>query len=181
MLISDWRAIMSPPEGHPGQHAYTFLIRILSTSLISVSIFSVCCYSSVSISMGHTPNKPETCRRRRGGHLPWDLLYTVQWTYILISLSTLYHFLPFISKRIFGSMHAHHLLFSCIKVRWYFRPSFVNCCSVILLSGSTLPSPLPCVNKYTVYTYTVCNGGYGVPCLRQINTCSKVPLQVHFF
>jgi hypothetical protein len=37
-----------PPEGHPGQLAYTFLIRILSTSFISVSIFSV---SRVSISM----------------------------------------------------------------------------------------------------------------------------------
>ncbi len=35
-----------PPEGDPGQLAYTFLIRILSTSFISVSIFSVCCYSS---------------------------------------------------------------------------------------------------------------------------------------
>jgi hypothetical protein len=33
----------------------------------------------------------------------------------------------------------------------------------ILLSGSTLhTSHLSCVNKYTVYTYTVCNGGYGV-------------------
>ncbi len=48
---------------------------------------------------------------------------------------------------------------------WYFRPSFVNCCPSNFLSGSTLlpPSPLPCVNKYTVYTYTVCKGGrYGV-------------------
>ncbi len=40
-----------PPEGHPGQHAYTFLICILSTSLSSISISSVSCYSSVSISM----------------------------------------------------------------------------------------------------------------------------------
>jgi hypothetical protein len=34
------------------------------------------------------------------------------------------------------------------------------------------PSPLPCVN-----TYTVCKGGggYGVLSLRQINTCRKVP------
>ncbi len=40
-----------PPEGHPGQLAYTFLICILSTSFISVSIFSVCCYSRVSISV----------------------------------------------------------------------------------------------------------------------------------
>ncbi len=52
-----------------------------------------------------------------------------------------------------------------------------------LLSGSTLPPPpLPCVNKYTVYTYTVCSGEgvYGVLELRQINTCRKVPLQVNF-
>ncbi len=40
-----------PPECHPGQLAYTFLIRILSKCLISVSIFSVCCYSRVSISV----------------------------------------------------------------------------------------------------------------------------------
>ncbi len=45
----------------------------------------------------------------------------------------------------------------------YFRPSCVNCCPSNLLSGSTpSPHPLPCVNKYTVYTYTVCNGGGGV-------------------
>ncbi len=51
--MSDWRArSFYPPEGHPGQLAYTFLIRILSTSFISVSIFSVCCFSRVSISMG---------------------------------------------------------------------------------------------------------------------------------
>ncbi len=43
------------------------------------------------------------------------------------------------------------------------------------------PPPLPCVNKYTVYTETVCKGGgYGVLGLRQINTCGKVPLQVNF-
>ncbi len=41
-----------PPEGHPGQLAYTFLICILWTFFISVSIFSVCCYSRVSISVG---------------------------------------------------------------------------------------------------------------------------------
>ncbi len=28
-----------------------------------------------------------------------------------------------------------------------------------LLSGSIIPPPLPCVNKFTVYTYTVCKGG----------------------
>jgi hypothetical protein len=32
-------------------------------------------------------------------------------------------------------------------------------------SGSTLPPPpLPCVNKYTVYTYTVCSGEGGLWC-----------------
>jgi hypothetical protein len=46
MFMSDWSALMNPrTEGHPGQHAYTFVIRILSTSLTSVSIFSVSRYS----------------------------------------------------------------------------------------------------------------------------------------
>jgi hypothetical protein len=40
---------------------------------------------------------------------------------------------------------------------WYFRPSFVSCCPSPLLSGLTLSPPtLLCVNKFTVYTYTVC-------------------------
>ncbi len=65
---------------------------------------------------------------------------------------------------------------------WYFRPSFVNCCPSNLLSVSISPHPpFPCENKYTVYTYTVCGGGYGVLGLRQINTFRKVPLQVNFF
>jgi hypothetical protein len=34
---------MTSPEGHPGQQAHTFVIRILSPSLTSVLIFSVCC------------------------------------------------------------------------------------------------------------------------------------------
>ncbi len=34
---------------------------------------------------------------------------------------------------------------------WYFWPSFVNCCSSNIFSGSTLlPSPFTCVNKYTI-------------------------------
>ncbi len=51
-----------------------------------------------------------------------------------------------------------------------------------LLSGSTLPSP-PCVNKYTVYTYTMCKrgGDMGVLGLKKVNTCRKVPSQVNFF
>ncbi len=50
MFMTDRNALMTPPECHPGQQAYTFLIRILSTSFISVSNFSVFCYSRVSIS-----------------------------------------------------------------------------------------------------------------------------------
>ena len=53
--VYDWQErSYDPPECHPGQQAYTFLIRILLTSFISVSIFFVCCYSRVSISMVHT-------------------------------------------------------------------------------------------------------------------------------
>ncbi len=41
----------------------------------------------------------------------------------------------------------------------YFRPSFVNCCTFNLLSGSTSPfPPLPCVNRYIVHKYTMCKG-----------------------
>ncbi len=38
MFMTDRSALMTPPECHPGQQAYTFLICILSTSFISVSI-----------------------------------------------------------------------------------------------------------------------------------------------
>jgi hypothetical protein len=51
MFMTDRSGSYDTPECHPGQQAYTFLIRILSTSFISVPIFSVCCYSRVSISM----------------------------------------------------------------------------------------------------------------------------------
>jgi hypothetical protein len=46
-----------------------------------------------------------------------------------------------------------------------------------------LPSPpLPCVNKYSgMYCiHIVCNGGGGIGGLRQLNTCSLVPLLVNF-
>jgi hypothetical protein len=59
MILCEWEA----PEGHPGQccvHLYAF-VCYLRASLTSVSIFSVCCYSSVSISM----------------ILPIDLLYVL--------------------------------------------------------------------------------------------------------
>jgi hypothetical protein len=44
MILCEWDA----PEGHPGKCAYTCML----SSLTSVSIFSVWCYSSVSISVG---------------------------------------------------------------------------------------------------------------------------------
>ncbi len=43
-----------PPECHPGQQAYTFVIDLLSTSLTSVSIFPVsCCSRYVSLWQRH--------------------------------------------------------------------------------------------------------------------------------
>ncbi len=50
MVLCEWDA----PEGDPGQSCVHLFARILSTSFSSVSIFSVCCYSRVSISMGST-------------------------------------------------------------------------------------------------------------------------------
>jgi hypothetical protein len=47
MILCEWDA----PEGDPGQSCVHLFARILSTSFTSVSIFSVCCYSSVSNSM----------------------------------------------------------------------------------------------------------------------------------
>ncbi len=49
--------------------------------------------------------------------------------------------------------------------------------TVAPLSFSLVPqSPFACVNKYTVYTCTVCKGGgeHGVLGLRQINTCRSI-------
>jgi hypothetical protein len=37
MFMSDWSALMTPQKATPGQDAYTFVIRILSMSFISVS------------------------------------------------------------------------------------------------------------------------------------------------
>ena len=47
MILCEWDA----PEGDPGQSCVHLYARILSSSLTSVSIFSVSCYSIVSISM----------------------------------------------------------------------------------------------------------------------------------
>jgi hypothetical protein len=48
MILCEWDA----SEGHPGQSCVHLYARILSTSFTSVLIFSVCCYSIVSISVG---------------------------------------------------------------------------------------------------------------------------------
>jgi hypothetical protein len=47
MILCEWDA----PEGDPGQSCVHLFARIQSSSLTSVSIFSVCCYSIVSISV----------------------------------------------------------------------------------------------------------------------------------
>jgi hypothetical protein len=47
MILCKWDA----PEGHPGQCSVHLYARILSRSYTSVSIFSVWCYSSISISV----------------------------------------------------------------------------------------------------------------------------------
>ncbi len=47
MILCEWDA----PEGDPGHSCVHLYARILSSSLTSVSIFSVYCYSIVSISM----------------------------------------------------------------------------------------------------------------------------------
>ncbi len=72
-----------------------------------------------------------------------------------------------------------------IQSCWYFRPSFVNCCSSNHLFGSVL-SPFPVWNSMSIQVYTTVWKGEGVRThsrggdLRQINTCCRVPLQVNF-
>jgi hypothetical protein len=64
-----------------------------------------------------------------------------------------------------------------------FRHSFVNCCLSPLLSGWALPPPPFPVLINILYTRIQCvcgGGGCGILGLRQINTCSKVHLQVNF-
>jgi hypothetical protein len=54
MILCEWDA----SEGHPGQSCVHLYARILSTSFTLVSIFSVCCYSIVSISVVPLPPPP---------------------------------------------------------------------------------------------------------------------------
>jgi hypothetical protein len=55
---------------------------------------------------------------------------------------------------------------------WFFDPALWTVSPLTFSLVSSTPPPLPCVNKYTVYMYTVYKGAG----LRQINTCHKVPL-----
>ncbi len=65
--------------------------------------------------------------------------------------------------------------------------SVLSCVAPLLFSLVQLfhPTPLPCVNKYTVILYTriqcVRGRGFEVLGLRQINNWRKVPLKVNFF
>ncbi len=73
-----------------------------------------------------------------------------------------------------------------LEIQSFMLAFLIQLCELLPLWPSLLffsPSPLPCVNKYTVYTYSiqcVCVGG-GILGLRKINTCHKVPLQVNYF
>jgi hypothetical protein len=62
MILCEWDA----PEGEAGQSCVHLFARILSMSFTSVSIFSVCCYSSVSISMLLSQNTPERLKNNKG-------------------------------------------------------------------------------------------------------------------
>ncbi len=64
----------------------------------------------------------------------------------------------------------------------YFRPSFVNCCSSNLLSGSTIP-PFVWISilVYTLTVWSEWGWGFGFLGLRQINSCSRVSLLVNFY
>jgi hypothetical protein len=71
MILCEWDA----SEGHPGQSCVHLYARSLSTSFTSVSIFSVWCYSSVSISL-YVQCLPASCRcpdpRCTAAFRPWD-------------------------------------------------------------------------------------------------------------
>ncbi len=76
MIWCEWDA----PEGDPGQSCVNLFARILSMSFSSVSIFSVCCYSIVSISMGRTHSLGG---ERGGGSIFWKRQYTALYsTYV---------------------------------------------------------------------------------------------------
>jgi hypothetical protein len=55
-------------------------------------------------------------------------------------------------KSLFGRCLSKFIDWRCNQSRWYFRPSFVNCCPSSF--SLVTPPPPPYVNDYTVYTYT---------------------------
>jgi hypothetical protein len=71
MILCEWDA----SEGNPGQSCVHLFARILSTSFTSVSIFSVWCYSNVSISMVCTlilRRANDTVRTRENAGVPYS-------------------------------------------------------------------------------------------------------------
>ncbi len=56
VYVYDSSILMTPPEGHTVQHAYTSVIRILSASVTSVSSFSVWCCSRYVSLQSKAPN-----------------------------------------------------------------------------------------------------------------------------
>ncbi len=65
MILCEWDA----PEGDPLQSCVHLFARILSTSFSSVSIFSVCCYSIVSISMVSANEYMYSCELYTGAQI----------------------------------------------------------------------------------------------------------------
>ncbi len=108
------------------------------------------------------------------------------WDYMLSSGMQCYHL-----ELMLSSGMITHPFFICpenfthSQSCWYFRPCFVNYCPYNLISLSTSPPPPSLLPVWisVLYTRKLCvrwGGGYGVLCLRQINTCRKFPLQVNF-
>jgi hypothetical protein len=61
MFMSDWGALMDPPEGRPGQDAYTFVIRINVFHLSYNFLCQVLILVSISAVAAHV------CNTRRAG------------------------------------------------------------------------------------------------------------------
>jgi hypothetical protein len=55
MFMFDWIALMTPPEGHPGQLAYTFVICILSSLNFNI-LCLLLLYVSISVVRYITPS-----------------------------------------------------------------------------------------------------------------------------
>ncbi len=76
-----------------------------------------------------------------------------------------------------------YILGDTVKSCWYFRPALWTIAPLTFSVVSSLSS-LPCVNKYNVYTYTVCVGGGVIGKeggLRQIKNLPQSPFTDQFF